>query len=192
VYLREDVVTPLALARAVTDSIRAFERILGTAAKGEAGFREVLPGLKDAAVLRDRNYNDAAALLYGHLIKANLFPSPSPEEDFRLTGLRAATARVLKMASRGQWAELFAAASDTSEAVREALPSVPHSVWSELKALDYFIADQGGLVFMVPIFNTDYCLSLTFQGPPEALEPRRVDLINFAGHYYARAGRRAD
>lgn len=180
-WLRSAGFGPLSLGISVGQSVAAFEKVfLNGSGKG---FRETLPSLKKAGLVTEPNYRLAASRLHYFMTKIEKL-GDAQDEDRELNALRLETYQVADSAAGGDWAGIFRTADKTLPTTKYFLKKLSPEAFRNVVIADYYINKGGWLVFLVPVYDTGYCFSLSFE-PDEKnrMRVRRIDFIGYSTFY---------
>ncbi len=180
-WLRSAGFGPLSLGISVGQSVAAFEKVfLNGSGKG---FRETLPSLKKAGLVTEPNYRLAASRLHYFMTKIEKL-GDAQDEDRELNALRLETYQVADRAAGGDWAGIFRTADKTLPTTKYFLKKLSPEAFRNVVIADYYLNKGGWLVFLVPVYDTGYCFSLSFE-PDEKnrMRVRRIDFIGYSTFY---------
>jgi hypothetical protein len=180
-WLRKNQFKVTSLGIATAEAVRAFEKLFNLT-EGNV-FRNTISSIKDKELLEDPNYYYAAAALLNNLIKIENFGSPGIEEDKNLTSLRKETNKVNELAAQGRWNQIFSSANYTLPETKEMLKKMPSEIFKSLKVVDFYLGNEDGLVFLVPVVDSGYCLSFLYKGKGGKYNIKRIDIVNFSEFY---------
>ena len=176
-WLRSAGFGPLALGISVGQSIAAFEKVF--LEKSGKGFRETVPDLKKTGLVSEPNYRLVASRLLYFMSKIEKL-GEAREEDREMNALWSETLRVAEKAAGGDWDGIFKTADKTLPTTKYFLKKLSPEAFRYVVIADYYIKKDGWLVFLVPVFDTGYCFSLSFE--PDATNRMQVKRIDFIGY----------
>jgi hypothetical protein len=173
-----------ALAKAVADSAGVFDALFPADATA-AGWRALLK-LEQPEPGRSLNRSLASVNIAGVLLNVSEFSLPGDSESPRLPVIRNSVEQIRAAMASGKMADVLASAVETEPVQREALLKIDPGALKETTPIFHIPAPGGqkpadsaiDTVFLMPIRQLDFCLSLSFSGNPATL--KRVVLVPFA------------
>jgi hypothetical protein len=172
---------PLSLGISVGQSIAAFENVF--LKQSGKGFREAVASLKKAGLVGEPNYRLAASRLFYFMSKIEKL-GEAQEEDRELNALWSETYRFAEQAAGGDWDGIFKTADKTLPTTKYFLKKLSPETFRDVVIADYYVREEGWLVFLVPVFDTGYCFSFSFE-PDEKnrMRMKRIDFIGYSTFY---------
>ena len=183
-WMQEDMYRPVAVGKATTESLLAFERIFREGPT-DGTWRSVLPGLMDAELLSG-NYYGAGTLLAKNLAEMAPLMDTSGQGDSAL--IRAGLSDVLDKALAGQAAAIGLEASATLPQARDALAAMKTDDWRRLTPVSLLSGPDRSLVMLAKADNPDIYLGLLFAKDRGRMRVQRVDVLSFNSLYKVRTG----
>ncbi len=175
---------PLAVTRAVRETLVAFRTLFAPAAPGQ--WRNALPALADRSMLDACQLVSARALLETTLLQ---FQSYSNEPKYG--ALRRSVDRTLRDAASGRLPALYSHESETPAATRTLLRSWSPDQWRQLGFCSALLGEQESYVFLGAPENPGQFLCLYLRAEQRGPRLVRLDLMSHEAYSRLAAERRA-
>jgi hypothetical protein len=179
-WLRKTEFKPAALAASVSESIHAFQNTLASVRPEQ--WRRQYPTLADHHALVHVNYAGVSSRLADALGEVRELRF-SQDDGSQLNELRKASARALQMASSGKMQALLAEADQTLSVMQKILTDTDAKEFRHFTPVHTVVGDNRGVIFLTPLYNADFCMSLLVESLDEAARISRIDLVFYDAAY---------
>jgi hypothetical protein len=174
---------PLAVTRAVRETLAGFRTIFSSAAPGQ--WRRALPALTAPAML------DACRLVCARaLYETSLLQFQSFAKDPKHAALRSSVERTIKEAGKGRVAALFSSAKETPDATRALLQSWSAEQWRRLGFCSALLGEKESYVFLGAPEDPGEFLCLLVRNEPKGARLVRMDVMSHEAYARLAAERR--